>query len=360
MIWQRIRRWWHRPDHYEWLSEYLENRGLQPYTRIGIGLIVLGGGATGLTTIWSPTGPTSDAAVAIPILAAVITTLCSLVWLTHWPRRNVSTVLVVLLDFCVTSVCLVQRDPEAGALGGFVFACLAGYVAFFHTPKYLASVALTAVVAAGICGVRLAELGNPQLAVAMFLGLSANTLILPIAVHVLVVMLGSDSVVAHLDPLTRLPNRRGFEHEMQPMLTDPRENAETSVIFIDLDNFKRVNDTLGHAAGDRVLMGVAEIIMEALPDDAVAARIGGEEFVVAVRGRHRDAVRLAEQVRRDVAAKPWSTTASVGIAQAPPGSPLLIDGLLAAADLAMYSAKRAGGNQVTTLSTACQVDLTAS
>ncbi|MUL74870.1 GGDEF domain-containing protein [Mycolicibacterium sp. CBMA 226] len=348
MAWQRIRQWWHRPDHYEWLSAYIENRGLQPYTRITIGFVVLGGGAAGCAMIWSPSGPSSVFSIAIPVIAGVIAMGCSTVWLTRWPRRRQSTVLVVLLDFCIASMCLVQRDPKAAALGGFVFALLAAYVASFHTPKYLASVAVTAVLATTICSLRLAAQGDAQLALAVFVGLVTNTLLLPLAVHVLVMMLGDDSAVAHLDPLTQLPNRRGFEQAMRPMLANPHAESDISVILLDLDDFKRVNDTLGHAAGDRVLMHVAGVIMNALPKGGVAARIGGEEFVIAIHGHQAEAVRFSERLRRNIATKPWYMTASFGIAHAPAGTRPVMDQLLASADHAMYVAKRAGGDQVST------------
>ncbi|WP_060999863.1 GGDEF domain-containing protein [Mycobacterium sp. SMC-16] len=300
MAWQRIRQWWHRPDHYEWLSAYIENRGLQPYSRIFVWLVVLSGGMVGLATIWSPSGPATVFSVAVPVVAGVVAIGCSLVWLTRWPRRRQSTVIVILLDFCIAGVCLVQRDPKA--------------------------------------------------AVAVFVGLVSNTLLLPLAVHVLVMMLGDDSAVAHLDPLTQLPNRRGFEQAIRPMLAGPRAESEISVILLDLDDFKRINDTLGHAAGDRVLMDVAGVIMNALPKGAVAARIGGEEFVIAIRGNQASALRFSERLRRNIATKPWYMTASFGIAHAPAGSRPVMDQLLASADHAMYVAKRAGGDQVSSTS----------
>lgn len=346
MVGQRIQQWWRKPDHYEWLSAYVENRGLQPYTRIGVGLVVFGGGLIGLSTIRTPSGPTSAVGIGVTIASAILATLCSMVWLTHWPRHRESTVLVSALGFCAVGVCVVQPDPKAAALSGFVFALIAGYVAFFHTSKYLAAVLVVATIAAATVGMRLAAQGDPQLGMAVFMGLVSNTLILPTAIHILVKMLVDDSAMAHLDPLTELPNRRGLERAMKPMLNMPGDKQPINVILLDLDNFKRINDTFGHAAGDQVLMDVATIIRDALPDGAVAARIGGEEFVIAIHGLSDEALKLAERLRHNIAAKPWNTTASLGIAHTPPCAPRLIEQLLAAADEAMYTAKRAGGNQV--------------
>lgn len=347
MVWQRIRQWWQRPDRYEWLSAYANNRGLQPYTRIAMGLVVIGGSAVVAAMIWSPAGPTGTVGVAISVFVVALTALIALAWLVRWPRRTESIALVVLLDICITAACLVQRDPKAGALGCFIFAILAGYVAFFHTPRFLVTVVLTTVAVAAICGARLAAQGDVALGACVVGGLTVNTLVLPISIQLLVVLLGDDSAVAHLDPLTELPNRRGFERAVQPLLAQQDGTASISVILIDLDNFKRINDTRGHAAGDRVLMDVGEILLQLIPDHTVAARIGGEEFVVAALSTdHTAALRLAERIRLDIAAKPWRTTASIGVAHAPTGTVSQLDQLLVSADNAMYTAKRAGGNQV--------------
>lgn len=344
MVGQRIRRLWQRPDHYEWLSVYVTNRGLQPYTRIAMGLLVAGGGSVVAAMIWSPSGPGGPVGLAVSVGVVIATLLASLAWLIRWPRRTESTALVALLDICIAAACVVQGDPKAGALGSFVFAILAGYVAFFHTPKYLAAVVLTAIAVAVTCGIRLATQGDPALGLCVLCGLTANTLVLPIAIHILVALLSDDSAVAHLDPLTELPNRRGFERAVQPMLA--QQDGAISVILIDLDDFKHINDSHGHAAGDRVLMDVGEVIRSLLPDGAVAARIGGEEFVVAAQGDLDEALHLAERLRLHIAAKPWRTTASVGVAQVSPGIRPLIEELLVDADQAMYTAKRDGGNQV--------------
>jgi two-component system cell cycle response regulator len=130
--------------------------------------------------------------------------------------------------------------------------------------------------------------------------------------------------------------------------------------MLDVDHFKQVNDTWGHAAGDVVLQELAQRIESQVRASDVAARYGGEEFVVLLPGTDVDAAaRLAERIRTEIAASPMSlpngeevtVTASIGIAEVSPGPDdkdlkTLGDSLIARADVALYAAKSAGRDQV--------------
>jgi len=121
--------------------------------------------------------------------------------------------------------------------------------------------------------------------------------------------------------------------------------------MIDLDNFKRINDTQGHSVGDKALVAVGGALRLACPPTSMIARLGGEEFVVADTYRTEDLHDTAEELRKAIAAIRFPVTASVGIASAPlnasfdPVERGLIDDLVDLADTVMYAAKRAGGNQ---------------
>jgi diguanylate cyclase (GGDEF)-like protein len=123
------------------------------------------------------------------------------------------------------------------------------------------------------------------------------------------------------------------------------------VALIDLDNFKRLNDTHGHSTGDRALVEVARTLRLACPPTSIIARFGGEEFVVADTFRTDDLYGIAEQWRTAIAAISYPVTASIGIASAllrasvDPAERELIDDLVDLADTTMYAAKHAGGNQ---------------
>lgn len=153
---------------------------------------------------------------------------------------------------------------------------------------------------------------------------------------------------ARTDELTGLVNRRGLDGAMALWVGET-----AALLVVDLDHFKRVNDSLGHVAGDAALRHLASVLRSALRERDVAARIGGEEFALWLPDTPlASAVDVAERVRAAVEARPalWSgreipLTCSVGVA-AVPESTTVHDNLYAAADAALYRAKQGGRNRV--------------
>ncbi len=237
-------------------------------------------------------------------------------------------------------------------LGCTAFAALAGYVAFFHTSRYLALVLATAAATSVICPVEASLSGSALVALAKLLIIAVGVLAVPFSVHVLVHLLGLDALMSHTDPLTGLRNRRGFYRSTRDLIVSAR-SAEPylTVIMVDLDRFKQVNDTRGHTTGDRILVAVADRIRQASGGRAVVARVGGEEFLIAETTQSGQAETMAERLRHDVAGIPWGATASVGVATVERAlldrsdTRAVIEHLIDAADRAMYEAKRAGGNR---------------
>ncbi|KWF31388.1 bifunctional diguanylate cyclase/phosphodiesterase [Burkholderia pseudomultivorans] len=157
--------------------------------------------------------------------------------------------------------------------------------------------------------------------------------------------------LAEYDLLTGLANRYATLRGLRNDVSAPASLSRLGLLFIDLDNFKTVNDTLGHNAGDIVLQMTASRLSDAVGDEGTLARIGGDEFVVVMKGDdvERRAVRLAEAIIRmfgepfDVRGSSFVLHASIGIALHTVANESEID-LLKKADLAMYSAKDAGKN----------------
>ncbi|HET7677681.1 MAG TPA: EAL domain-containing protein [Candidatus Limnocylindrales bacterium] len=151
------------------------------------------------------------------------------------------------------------------------------------------------------------------------------------------------------DPLTDLPNRALFKDRVQHALDrGRRDGTGVAALFIDLDNFKTVNDSLGHEAGDRLLVGVAARLRRVLRTSDTAARLGGDEFGLLLEEIEASTAERAALRIRDALADPFLidgqevfTSASIGIAVAGPGAED-VDGLLRSADIAMYRAKQAG------------------
>jgi len=152
---------------------------------------------------------------------------------------------------------------------------------------------------------------------------------------------------ANFDGLTGLANRTHFHDQVAHALATP--SARVSVLLVDLDGFKAVNDTMGHAAGDALLMAVADRLRTAIRAGDLAARLGGDEFAVLLpdctapeASRTAERILAALSVPEQIDGIPVRAAASIGVAAATPGSD--VTSLLRDADVAMYTAKRRGTN----------------
>ncbi|WP_122665459.1 sensor domain-containing diguanylate cyclase [Pseudomonas viridiflava] len=158
---------------------------------------------------------------------------------------------------------------------------------------------------------------------------------------------------ATLDSLTGLPNRRGFNLWALKTLKDAqRESRPLTAMLLDLDHFKRLNDTHGHLAGDEVLAGFADDLKSCLRQSDIICRWGGEEFIILLKGTDTanahdvaEKIRLlAEQHAYIFAGQPLHVTVSIGLSQLRPDDTL--QSLIARADSALYRAKQNGRNQI--------------
>jgi diguanylate cyclase (GGDEF)-like protein len=156
---------------------------------------------------------------------------------------------------------------------------------------------------------------------------------------------------ARLDPLTGALNRRGFDERLGIELSRARRTGEPlTVLTVDLDGLKAINDRHGHGAGDETLELAAAVMADSLRDLDVLARTGGDEFVVLLPGCDPSVgLEKAEALRAEVRARSkresWPVTASIGVAGAPP-FPLDPEALMNAADTALYRAKALGRDRV--------------
>lgn len=166
--------------------------------------------------------------------------------------------------------------------------------------------------------------------------------------------LGRAREMASTDELTGLNNRRAFfELGEQSFRQARRSGRSMAVIMLDIDHFKRINDTHGHQVGDRVLQALADTLRPLLREADILGRLGGEEFAVILSDTGLGpATAIAERLRRVIEAmaveqepEPIRFTASFGVA-AGSAADLNLDRLLGEADQALYKAKRAGRNRV--------------
>ncbi|WP_048439821.1 EAL domain-containing protein [Caenimonas sp. SL110] len=177
--------------------------------------------------------------------------------------------------------------------------------------------------------------------------------------------------LAFYDPLTRLPNRQLLLERLQRVLTDEEKPREGALMFIDLDNFKVLNDTLGHAKGDELLQQVAERLRSCVAAGDTVARLGGDEFVILIENSSRkplQPVAASKIVSERILARlgePYllsgylhHSTCSIGVTLFGK-TPWDMSELLKQADLAMYQAKNAGRNTVRFFDPQMQANATA-
>ena len=201
------------------------------------------------------------------------------------------------------------------------------------------------------------DIRPPGLALTSSVAYVVSTSVLPLAFLWLINSRVEAELVQQnmLDPLTHLLNRRGLRQALDREL-DRQDGAAGSltVAMLDLDHFKILNDTHGHAAGDGILIWLAGLLTRMLRDSDTVARVGGEEFVLLLpQTTEAEAFALLEQLRKEIAIyseeapeKTISVTASFGIATLREGETAHGSELIQKADLALYRAKEEGRNRV--------------
>jgi diguanylate cyclase (GGDEF)-like protein len=178
-------------------------------------------------------------------------------------------------------------------------------------------------------------------------------------VFVIFMLVSERTVTAHknaasVDPLTSLFNRRGFAEACARVIDrEAKAGRPVTVLIFDIDHFKGINDRFGHPAGDEILKLFSTVVVNNLRISDLSGRIGGEEFAALLPCSLEEGVLVAERVREafeasDIVVEEGKvdTTVSIGVAGGPAGTELEV--LLAAADTALYQAKRSGRNRVET------------
>jgi diguanylate cyclase (GGDEF)-like protein len=158
---------------------------------------------------------------------------------------------------------------------------------------------------------------------------------------------------AHKDELTGLDNRRMFLQNLKDMLSVASQSGGSfSVLMIDLDRFKYINDTMGHAVGDQVLKVVAQRLQETATENQSLARLGGDEYALVVRGSNKQCIleysaKISHSLKQEIqlGGATLCIGSSIGIASYPKDADQF-DALIKAADLAMYCAKKLGTNKI--------------
>jgi len=307
------------------------------------------------------------------LLAAAIAVLALAIWLTRRGRvAQAAHLMLVTLTVAISGLVFLSQGIRDEAV--FAYPGILIFASMFGTRRlYLGLVAFVFLVLSGVVAANL--LGwhaNPVQP--LHWGRLANVLVILAVTAFFVWLMAGDlrsalaqaqadnqrileshariDVLAHQDSLTGLPNRVLARDRLEQAIALARRNhSAAAVLFLDLDNFKTVNDSLGHSTGDQLLCAVAQRLVAAMRDSDTVSRQGGDEFLVILGGVTDDeaattaAVKILDQLSAPfvIAGVEVSTTGSLGIAVFPQDG-ADADSLLKHADLAMYRAKDAGRN----------------
>ncbi|KDE99915.1 diguanylate cyclase [Mycolicibacterium aromaticivorans JS19b1 = JCM 16368] len=340
-------------DQYDWISVYLHDRDQQGIWRTLIFTATLALASSTALMIKSPQGPDGPVAVTICVVAAALALAAAVPFLLHWPTRRQSLAFSFTSTATIAAAALSYSNDYVGLMGCATFAVIGGFVAYFHTAHEVVANGAIAAICVVILAARLvSSTGDIYLTAAAVAIVATLNVGLPFGVLSLAQTLRVDLRSSGRDPLTGLHNRRSFHQSAYELIMrNDTEASRLMVIVIDLDSFKNLNDTAGHAAGDAALIRISAALADNCGHSAIIGRSGGEEFVIADVDHPDPPEVVAERLRRAIAELPVPVTASIGTACAPlkNGSQFnlgLLDELVEAADAAMYAAKRAGGDQV--------------
>lgn len=349
-----LHEWWRQPDHYYWLTAFLAARGAQTRTCKLIAGSLAGLAIVSAISLAFPSGPVNPYSQAATLAITAACIALSLSWLRRtWPSRRQSVLFVLVAAAWISAACLIQTDPLAGLFGCTAFAVLAGYIAFFHTPRLMVLNLAIAAVTSVVLAYRMAADGALAKAIATVLFLTVVNLAIPLACQALVHLLGINVLNTDIDPLTGLLNRESFIRTSAALIASRNRDDDRYLVLllIDLDNFSLLTHTDGRMSGERARVAVAQTLRETTRHNAVLAHVPDPEFLIADSFPTTDCTPLVERVKSAIRTTPPRTTASIGVvstpmqglAQLPPED--VLEELIHVARSAMRHARRSGGNQ---------------
>ncbi|GGG28022.1 hypothetical protein GCM10007304_47330 [Rhodococcoides trifolii] len=348
-----FRDWLDQPFDYEWAVRYLHGRRSLAHYRYVVAVWITAAGVAALTAIPTAVAP-AGSFLRNAVVGAVVVACFGLTaaWIRGpWPSQRLSVGFVLFADLAVAAVLLSVEHPFDSMPGIALYAVTGVYVTAFHGPRLITAhlgIATTMAVVMFVLVIAQSD-ADAWITTSRFFVVWPVVIATPVLLRGLLANLHHDAIGSFRDPLTGLRNRRGLHAAAVDLLDVPADDAHLSVLVLDIDDFKSINDTHGHAHGDEVLELMADRIATICGEAAVVARTGGEEFAVVIRADQVEAGALADTLLGVVSRPEDETpiTVSVGIAYSPGvrrADIRAITDLVEKADSAMYAAKSRGGN----------------
>lgn len=355
-----LRRAWTAADGYEAVVASITSSGMGALVRgcIGVSVVLVAIGATLLLAVDG--GPELAAGRAILIADNVIALIIGVSWLIapSWPSRRGSLIRVYAMCTLYGISLFAIGMPLVGLVGSCAYAALAAYVSLFHSVRHLTVILVVAGMVVAVLYALVVVEHRAMLGLFICTIAAVTIVTVPFGQQVAILVLRDDAAESDHDPLTRALNRRGLERHFDLLMRGLSADVELRavVIAIDLDDFKRINDTYGHGTGDGILCDVVRAIGAVVSPRALVARTGGEEFAVVCPQPSLERVeQIGDLIRQSIAesSPQYEVRASVGLslvalwpASSVSSSADVLTAALTSSDVAMYRAKRAGGNRV--------------
>jgi diguanylate cyclase (GGDEF)-like protein len=331
------------------VSRLLRPHSSDPKWLGAVACFAMGMGVSAIDLAITPPSVASRAAFAIDALASAVFLALLFAFRERLPGAFFQLVTIVSTGLITATIGLNPR--HTGNEAYYLLVVL--YVSYFFTARQAA--AQTALVIAAYGSVTFATVHNGS-AGARWLNLSGVLVV--VSGVVLLLRARLDTLISSLneaaltDPLTGLLNRRAFEARIEEEAArSAREGSPLSMLALDLDHFKRVNDRFGHPTGDAVLASVAAVVAATAREGDIVARVGGEELSLLLVGADGElAAEIAERIRIAIADTPHEAagrlTVSVGVAELDLEDETPALALQRDADRVLYVAKEAGRNRV--------------
>lgn len=350
--------------------QILAQVGVREYLlRYNIAILLIAFGVAAVIAAFSPQGGDNSpirmsiiiviASTCVPSAYLVSTTnLNTIPWSVKNEDRDLSGGLVFYSDVAIGIVLLTIANPVMALVGGTVFAVVGAYVAHFASDLVLRLHLVYAnalIIVLAFLAWRNAGQDFPTvLALTMLVVIGATGVVAMLRSYATDAQqsLATQHRLANTDSLTGTLNRRGFIHWTTDQLMTA--NAPISIVLIDLDHYKELNDEFGHAVGDVVLTRAAMAMIQVAGPAAVVARVGGDEFAVAMVADLFTVMDLTERIRERAhdLHDGWDVTFSIGSAVAhhqgtratPESNRALLARMIGTADFALFHAKESGRN----------------
>lgn len=353
-------RQWISGDHdYVWIVNHHSMRSLhRPIRLVFAGNTLLFAICSSLL-LGSPSGPRGAPSVtwAIAVLVvqavAIAAILLAPVPTTSRMAQRYFVGFAIFGDVGLTSV-LILYTPVVSAFGCALFVLNSALCTYFVSSRWLLAHMAWAAAVIGWTTWRVHDSGSFDTFATIAGGLVMLVAVcaVPVAAHVAWTLLSIDARQSLRDPLTGLHNRRGIDASLEPLWRAAQDRGVAiGAVVIDIDNFKRINDTYGHDVGDLVLQQMSARMIGLAGPTAVVGRTGGEEFTIVVTGTVPDVVdritSLPDRLRDAIDSAPVTVSVGAAVIESPDDHrvDIAIRHALRAADGRMYDAKRSGGGR---------------